>query len=113
MASKSRSRVTNKKPTPRRAKAHDRRLLAKAEAETNEAPAPKWRTDIELVALPTIEYDSIAEQLKEAVHIAIDAWITRDEMADGLERILERIHCIRDNLEFAKRDALADRAVEA
>jgi hypothetical protein len=41
MTSKARSKSTNKKPTAAGAKAHDRKLLAKAERETAEAaPSP-------------------------------------------------------------------------
>lgn len=115
MISKSRSRRTNKKPTAARAKAHDRKLLERAEREAAEGtgvlpPASRSRmaaaTGIDVVALPVCEVRSVCAQLKELTHLAVDAWACRDEVADGLEGVLVKLHAARMNLESEMNSAL-------
>jgi len=96
MASKARSKSTNKKPTARRAKAHDRRLLAKAERETEaKAPGPQVAT------ISVKELQSVCLQLKDLTHEIVECWAARDTVLDGLESVLTALHTARLNLEGA------------
>lgn len=56
---------------------------------------------LETIELPLSEFHSVINQLKELTHVTVDAWTMRDDVDDGLERVLTSLHNARRNLETA------------
>jgi hypothetical protein len=69
-----------------------------AEKSASKKPAAEPR---DVYLLDGHELDSITDQLKNLTHVVIEAWATRDDVADGLENVLVKLHAARRNLESA------------
>ncbi|HKY37206.1 MAG TPA: hypothetical protein VJN18_14785 [Polyangiaceae bacterium] len=91
MTIQARKRATNKKRGSSRAKAHDRRLLAKAKAEQAEGMTPANRTML------AGELREVASNLQMALGEIIEAHTEEDTTAFGLA--LKRVNSARVVLE--------------